>query len=141
MPTDLPLGVYIEKRDTWTAVPLISWEQAISWPNCQNEISKPNVISTDIELSKSAYALEVLEDGWLGFLKNTKLIIDPSIQPKNKSYAVVHKKDEREATFKQILIHDGAIYLKPLNPDFETTVFDANKYEFKGVLLQARMDA
>src|SRR3989339_1637782 len=42
LPTDLPLGVYIEKRDTWTAVPLISWEQAISWPNCQNEISKPN---------------------------------------------------------------------------------------------------
>lgn len=130
------LSGYIEKPVNWLSVPIINWDQAIDWPN-KKAIGNSNSILTDAEVGNNPYALIVEEEDWVGFLKNSTLIINSDLQPEHKDYAVVYKQGQTMPTLKQIMIDEEKIYLKPLNTYFSPTVFDET-HHFLGVLIQVK---
>lgn len=137
LPTDRTVGVYMEKRELWTRVPIITWQQAVLWPNI--DTSELNAVSTDLELGANTFALTVNEDDWQGFLKETILIIDPTKIPSHKNYVVAHKKDVEKATLYMLLKHEDETYLKHPCAGYKTAVLD-DSYAIIGTLVQIRMD-
>jgi transcriptional regulator with XRE-family HTH domain len=137
LPYDRPVGVYMEKRELWTRVPIITWEQAVIWPEMNTSDLK--TVSTDLELGTNTFALTVNEDDLQGFLKETILIIDPIKVPAHKNYVVAHKKGVVEATLYMLLKHEDETYLKHPCVGYKTAVFDES-YTIIGTLVQIRMD-
>ena len=124
----------------WMQIPLLTWEQAVEWPDLKDHSKPTQSISTDMTLSAHAYAL-VVRDTTMEprFPEGTILVIDPSLEPRDRDYGIVYVEGNKLPTFKQILIDGDATYLKPLNPDFKTVLLD-KKHKFLGVMVQARMD-
>lgn len=138
LPNEIIVGTYAEKR-LWTHVPILNWSEAATWPKTTKIMKDYKMISTDVELSKNSFALIVPDEGWMNFLPGSFLIIDSSIQPAHRDFVVIHKQGQQNATFRQLLIDEDKKYLKPLNRDFQTTIFDES-YKIIGVMVQIRMD-
>lgn len=134
-------GTYNPDAQGWCQVPLLDWEQVAEWPQISNPSNKPTrSISVDLNLGENAYALTVKDTTMEPrFPENTIIIVDPTLQPTDRDYAVVRVDGQKFPTFKQILIDGEATYLKPLNPDFKALLLDKG-YKFLGVVVQARVD-
>lgn len=133
-------GTYNPGAHGWTQVPLLAWERVLEWPNLSDHSKPIQSISTDMNVSKNAYALTVRDTTMEPrFPEGTIIILDPAIQPEDRDYAVVYVEGHKLPTFKQILIDGNSRYIKPLNPDFKPATLDKN-YRFLGVMVQARMD-
>ncbi len=139
-PKERSLGVYQENKALWTRVPLIGWESILEWLENKNSCILNDHITTDVELSSTAFALVVSEDNWITFPKGINLIIDPEKEPKHKSYIIVFNKLLAAPFFYQLLTFDGAYYLKPPHVDYKTVPYDKDIYDFKGTLIQARLE-
>lgn len=126
---------YVEKKIEWLKVPIIQWQQVLDWPNVEILNTSDSFTFTDVEIGQNPYALVVEEEDWVGFLKNSILIIDPVLKPEHKDYAIVYKIGQSSPTLKQVMIDEDKIYLKPLNTYFSPTPFDEN-HRFLGVLVQ-----
>ena len=122
----------------WSNVMMISWQQVIDWPNCKTSLQQ-RYITTDMKVGDHAFALEILDDQHENFHKGSIIIADPHIQPNHRDYVISHKKGSHQATLKQLLSHEGDIYLKPTNFEFKTTVMNDN-YRILGVVIQVRMN-
>lgn len=133
--SELLVGKYSSKRELWTQVPIINWEQVIDWP----KVTFQHVISTDLVLNKNPFALVVQEVNWEGFFPNSVLIVDQVNMPEHRDYAVVLKNGQKRASLKQILMDDDKIYLRPLNKDYQTQIMD-NSFRIIGVVMQIRID-
>ena len=133
-------GTYNPGAHGWVQVPLLSWEQALEWPNLTRHSETTQGISTDLGVSQHAFALTIRDTTMEPrFPEGTIIILDPALQPEDRDFAVVHVDGSKLPTFKQILIDGHHSYMKPLNPDFKPTILD-KKYRFLGVMVQARMD-
>lgn len=134
-------GTYNPGAQGWCQVPLLDWEQVSEWPSVNNPSNKPTrSISVDLNLGENAYALTVKDTTMEPrFPENTIIIVDPTLQPSDRDYAVVRVDGQKLPTFKQILIDGDSTYLKPLNPDFKALLLDKG-YKFLGVVVQARVD-
>lgn len=124
----------------WTQVPLLTWEQVPQWPHLSGQTKPTQTVSTDIDVSDDTYAL-IIKDTTMEprFPEGTVIILDPTIQPVDRDFAVVQIEGQHSLHFKQVLIDGDTIYLKPLNSDFKTIVLD-KKHNFLGVMVQSRMD-
>jgi len=133
-------GTYNPGTQGWTQIPLLEWEQVLEWPNLTTLAKPTRSVSADLNLGSNAYAL-TLKDTTMEprFPEGTTILVDPTIQPADRDFAVVHVDGQKLPTFKQILIDGDSIYLKPLNADFKAIHLDKN-YKFLGVVVQARMD-
>ncbi len=139
------LRVSTEHRG-WNRVPLISWKDAITWPENQPVYQNANdaiFISTDANVSKLAYSLVIQGRAMEPlFPEGTTIIVEPKRNPQDRDFVVVHLHGENEARLKQVLIDGHDRYLKSLNPDFEdikvSRFNDAD--QFLGVMAQAKVD-
>jgi transcriptional regulator with XRE-family HTH domain len=139
-PKERSFGVYQENKALWTRVPIISWESILDWPENKNSYILDDHIITDVEISSTAFALVVSEDNWITFPKGINLIIDPQKEPKHKNYIIVFNKLLSSPFFYQLLTFDGTHYLKPPHVDYKTVPYDKDVYDFKGTLIQARLE-
>lgn len=109
------------------AAPLISWVQAGNWNEVQDnyrpgEGEKP--VYTTRKIGPRAYALRVVGDsmenpnGRPTYPQGSIVIVDPDRQAVNGSAVIVRLEDEKQATFKQLVIDGDTRYLKPLNPRY-----------------------
>lgn len=137
--SDILVGKYARKRDLWTDVPIINWEDTAEWPLNLHTLAISNAISTDVTLGEHPFALVINEMNWEGFFPNTILIVDSNLQPEHSDYAVVLKLGQKRASLKQILIDDDKTYLRPVNKDYQTQLLDES-YKLLGVVVQIRMD-
>jgi len=121
----------------WSRLPLLTWQQAIHWPEVlvPNEIQ--SYISTEINVSDKAFAIR-MEDTTMAdrFPLGTIFVIEPEMELQDKDFAVIHIDNEDKIQFKQILMDGPDIYLKPLNSDFETKKLTAT-FKTLGVMVQA----
>lgn len=133
-------GTYNPGTQGWVQIPLLDWEQALEWP-AVNSYQKPTrSISVDLNVGENAYALTIKDTTMEPrFPEGTIIIIDPTVQPTDRDYAVVQVDGFKLPTFKQILIDGQMVYLKPLNADFKTIPLDKG-YKFLGKVVQARVD-
>lgn len=103
-----------------TSVPLLTWEQAIGWPQLKHQnpyFAASQNIFTDAKVSQSAFALRVKGSAMETlFPEGTLLVVDPEQVIRDKSFVVVHLENEAEALFKQILLDGAHCYLQSLNP-------------------------
>jgi SOS-response transcriptional repressor LexA len=133
-------GTFNPDAQGWRQIPLLAWEQVLSWPNLTQKSGPLPTISTDIELSQHAYALTVRDTTMEPrFPEGTVLLVDPNLQPNSLDFAIIHIEGQHLPNFKQILIDGEHTILKPLNADFKTSLLD-KPHKFLGVMIQSRMD-
>lgn len=137
LPQHMPVG-YRENQQHWTSIPVISWEEATTWPTPSHEGSR-RIVSTDMDVSKQAYCLEVEEENWTNLAPGTLLIVEPKISYKHRDFVVVCKKGDEQATLKQLLIDEGVQYLKPLVVDYPM-VIKGNKHKLLGVVVEYKKE-
>lgn len=130
----------------WNRVPLISWQDAITWPEHLSDYQNSNeaiYTSTDANVSKLAYSLVVQGCAMEPlFPEGTTVIIEPERKPQDRDFVVVHLSGEGVARLKQMLIDGHYRYLKSLNPeldDIKVSRFN-NTDQFLGVMSQAKVD-
>lgn len=103
-------------------VPLVSWVQAGNWGEVIDNFTVGDAekwLSIPKNSSRNTFALRVrgismepkFQDGDIIF-------VDPNVETINGKMVIVRLDDEKEATFKQLIIEDGKMYLRPLNPDW-----------------------
>ena len=136
----LPLikGQYYPGANSWGIIPILTWEQAITW---ETTITQPDLTSimADHIASENAYALIVDEDHWENLAKGTNLIINPDRQPIHRDLAIVYKQGQTRASLKQVLFDDDKCYLKPINPNYQTTTY-TELHQFLGVVTQYKLN-
>lgn len=137
LPPELMSGSYNPLYRHWSKVPLLSWEQAICWPEEFTSTEIQSYISTESNVSEKAFAVK-MEDNTMfpRYPKGTTLIIEPSIEIKDKDFALIHVTGEDKAQFKQALLDGHELYLKPLNSDFEIKKIDAGR-RVLGIMVQS----
>ncbi len=121
----------------WSKVPLLSWEQAIAWPEQFVATEVQSYIATESNVSDKAFAVKV-EDNTMfpRYPKGTILIIEPSIELRDKDFALIHVEGENKAQFKQVLLDANDLYLKPLNGDFDIKKIEG-QYKTLGIMVQS----
>lgn len=105
-------GAYRVDPAVFNHLPLLSWQEAIHWPQTINE--NHEMIQTEHQYSDHAYALIVEEEHWENLSKGTALLIDPLCRAEHRDLTIVYKNGQALPTVKQLLFDDEQIYLKPL---------------------------
>ena len=107
-------------------VPVISWVAAGSFSDVM-PVTIDDVIDwipRPQNLSKRAFGLIIQgRSMWPEFKPDEIIYVEPEIAPwdlKDGDLVVIHCTDDKQATFKQLMIGDSPedMYLKPLNPDW-----------------------
>lgn len=129
------------------SVPLISHVQAGLWTEASDPYAVGDAadwLMTDLELSSSAFALEIKGDSMLPeFKPGDRVIIDPAISPQPGDY-VVAKNGEDEATFKKYRPRgvnergDMVFELIPLNEDYPSMRSDVTPIRIVGTMVEHR---
>ena len=106
------------------------------------DISGSEMLLTDLELSGSAFALEVRGDSMLpDFNEGDRIIVDCGLPPQPGDF-VVAKNGDNEATFKQYRLLStfptDIFELVPLNPNYPTMNSSQSHLEIIGVMVEHR---
>lgn len=128
-------------------IPLISYVQAGLWTGIVDNYQPGDAdefLLTDLELSESAFALEIKGDSMLPeFKPGDRVIIDPSIAPQPGDF-VVAKNGQEEATFKKYrprgMTEGGEMIfeLVPLNEDYPSMRSDVTPIRIVGTMVEHR---
>jgi SOS-response transcriptional repressor LexA len=139
------LKMSLEHRG-WNRVPLISWKDAVSWPECLPKYQTATnsvYVSTDANVSKFAYSLTIHGSAMEPvFPKGTTIIVEPNREAQDRDFVLVHLRGRQEASLKQIIMDGNNQYLKSLNPELENVkvVQVSREDHFLGVMTQAKVD-
>lgn len=126
-------GTYRINDEALNRVPLISWQNAINWPD--SSVGSSKSISTEHRYSENAFALLVEEDNWENLVKGTALLIDPEIEIEHRDFIIVHKNGQQLPVLKQALFDDGNIYLKPAVIGYQLTIL-SSEHRVLGVVVE-----
>ena len=128
-------------------IPLLSYVSAGHWTGAVDAFQPNDAhdwLVTDLELSESAFALEIKGDSMLPeFKPGDRVIIDPGISPQPGDF-VVAKNGDDEAMFKkyrprQVNERGQVVFeLVPLNEDYPTLRSDAKPITILGTMVEHR---
>lgn len=128
-------------------IPLISYVQAGVWTGVVDNYQPGDAedfLLTDLELSGSAFALEIKGDSMLPeFKPGDRVIIDPNVMPQPGDFVVAKNGDE-EATFKKYRPRgvnergETVFELVPLNEDYPSMRSDATPIRIVGTMVEHR---
>lgn len=128
-------------------IPLISYVQAGVWTGIVDNYAPGDAeefLLTDLELSGSAFALEIKGDSMLPeFKPGDRVIIDPDVCPQPGDF-VVAKNGQEEATFKKYRPRgvnesgDLVFELVPLNEDYPSMRSDVTPIRIVGTMVEHR---
>jgi len=116
-------------------VPLISHIQAGEWSEIIDNFAPGDAerwLSCPVCHSEKTFVLRVRGEsmhnpqGEQSFRKGELIFVDPGRQPINGSLIVVRLEDEKEATFKKLVIEGNKKYLIALNPAWPERVIEIN---------------
>ncbi|ABQ54194.1 TPA: helix-turn-helix domain-containing protein [Legionella pneumophila subsp. pneumophila] len=90
------------------------------------------------EIAGEYYALAIDTDLYEPtFPKNSILIINTDIEPEDRSYILIKKKnDPSYCSIKKYVLEGNQIYLYPINPKLPVEIFDDHLYTIAGVILE-----
>jgi SOS-response transcriptional repressor LexA len=116
-------------------VPLISWVQAGNWCEAIDNFAPGDAdewYMCPVNHSESTYVLQVRGEsmynpsGRPSFQEGDLIFVDPQRSAEHGSLVVVRLDDEKEVTFKKLIIEGGKKYLKALNPDWPEPIIPIN---------------
>lgn len=107
-------------------VPELTWEQASSWSEGNDNSSKNDLIfhPCPVKCSPGTYALVVdIEAMKPRFDVGDIIFVDPTLTDAiDGKFVVISTKNNPKATFKQVQSIDSHVMLKSLNPDFPSDI-------------------
>lgn len=128
-------------------IPVISAIQAGMWAEIVDQFQPGDAddwLTTDLELSSSAFALTIRGDSMLPeFNPGDRVIIDPDVSPHPGDF-VAAKNGEQEATFKKYrprgmdATGNMVFELIPLNDDYPTLRSDVDHIRIVGTMVEHR---
>lgn len=128
-------------------IPLINYVQAGVWTGIVDDFepgAANDYLLTDLDVSRSAFALEIKGDSMLPeFRPGDRVIIDPEVAPSPGDF-VVAKNGEQEATFKKyrprsIDAAGNVVFeLVPLNEDYPSMRSDVMPIKIVGTMVEHR---
>lgn len=131
-------------QDNVRSIPLLGWNEYKDTMNLDDQQVKQIWLDIhDIHVGPKAFALSMKDASMEPqFRKDTILIFDPDITPKDRNFVVVKLKQHEDMIFRQLLIDEPDYFLKSLSPDFEQFPMKTLTTEDKivGVLVQARQN-
>ncbi len=140
LPADRVSGTHNPTSVQLHKLPILTWEQAILWPEKKSDVQVAEYTATDMEVGENAYVLRVKDTTMRPrFPEDTLIVVDPSLKPQDRDFAIVHIDSYQQALFRQVLVDGGDTYLKPLNADFKIILL-SDRYKTLGVMVQARSD-
>lgn len=116
-------------------VPLISWVQAGSWADIQDQFHPGEadewITPVNSKPNGRAYALRVIGDsmtnpnpGGHSFPEGTVIVIDPDMGYDAGNFVIAKDVQSQKATFKQLTTDGGSWFLKPINPIYPVIEID-----------------
>ncbi|MGL5470042.1 MAG: LexA family protein [Shewanella sp.] len=113
-------------------VPLISWAAAGHWASIEDPFTPDDAdywLPCPVKHSSKTFALKIRSlsmhnpYGVPSFNDGDVVFVDPEREASNKSLVVIRMEDAKEATFKRLLIDNGAMFLEALNPSWPSRIF------------------
>ena len=130
-------------------VPLISWVQAGAWEEVEDPYAVGDyerLVPVTKRFSKHGFALRIQGDSMYApdgdgpsFPTGSIIAVEPQQEPRNGSFVVVRLEDTKEATFKQLVIDGGRMFLRPLNPRYPVMEIESEA-QIVGVVRQLVME-
>lgn len=124
-------------RGQTTIIPLLTWDECKNF-NLLDYAKVLTKILTTINLSSTAFALQVEEEKLKFFPLDSLLIIDPSLSPSSQDFVLIIKPGQQSAEVKRYIKKENIVYLQSL--DGESQILLNNDYRFLGVVVQCRLD-
>ncbi|SDP70214.1 Peptidase S24-like [Desulforhopalus singaporensis] len=122
-------------------IPVISWVQAGSWQEVQDPFQPGDSDEWIITVETNhphAFALKIRGDSMTPeFSEGDIVTVDPGVEAINGKYVIV-KNGSEEATFKQLIIDGGNVYLKPLNERYPVIDMTGKELHIVGVVVEKR---
>ena len=124
-------------------MPVISWVAAGSFAEVMPVTIDDAIEWIDRPSNLSPRAFGLIIEGrsmWPEFKPGEIIYVEPNISPlelKDGALVVIHCNDDKQATFKQLIIGDSPedMYLKPLNPDWpDQKIIPMGEYMLVGVV-------
>lgn len=119
----------------YAPVPLISWVQAGDWSEITDNFPLGDAeewLPCPVNHGPKTFALAVRGEsmnnphGQPSFSAGDLIFVDPDRQWENGSLVVVRLDDDKEATFKKLIVEGRRKYLRPLNPAWPEQVIEIN---------------
>lgn len=126
-------GAYKVNTDILQHIPVITWEEAITWP-ISDDKNRQTILS-EHAYSKNAYTLIVEEDDWINLARNTALIVDPALIVDHRDFIIIHKYGQKSPTLRQALLDEGQIYLKPAREGYNISML-TEEHKILGVVVE-----
>lgn len=73
------------------------------------------------------------------FPEDSLILVDPTKVPLVGQFVIARLRETNEHTFKQLVSDSGDLYLKPLNPAYPMRVYDKEKWETAGTVVDAKL--
>jgi len=126
-------GAYKENTEIVRHIPILSWVEAITWPNTYDQYH--NTVSSEYEYDRYAFSLIVEEDHWQNLIKGTALLVDPSIKASHRDFVIMYKQGQNIASLKQLLFDEDQMYLKPIIEGYNISIFTP-EHRILGVVVE-----
>ena len=114
--------------------PLISWVQAGEWSEIAGSFDSNDAedwLPCPVRCGKGTFVLRVKGQSMEPRVHDGAYIfVDPDVAADNGKFVVVQLEDTQEATFKQLIVEGGRMYLKALNPDWPTRIMEVTENAF-----------
>lgn len=121
--------------DLTRRVPLISYVMAGAWADAEDPYSIGDAedwLPVPKKCGPRTFALRVRgvsmynPNGKPSYEEGDYIFVDPDVEPQHRSAVIVRLDDEKEATFKQLIIEGDRRYLKALNPAWPEPIIQIN---------------
>lgn len=131
----LRFGSALEEVFVGAAVPVISWTTAGSWAEVSDPFEPGDAdewIPCPVKHGPNTYALKIRgesmrnPEGRPTYDHGDIIFVDPDLEAKPGDRVIVRLDDQKDATFKQLVIEDGKKFLKALNPDWKPRYIEIN---------------
>lgn len=129
-------------RDAWSHVPVISWEEALSWvfrKESYNLHSHPQWITTERPISNLSFAIISRPFMEPRFKKDSVLIVDPQAEYYDGKFVVLTI-DNTNVTVRQLTIDSSDIYLRHFDTTIPTIKLNKEQHLILGVIVEARIN-
>jgi SOS-response transcriptional repressor LexA len=114
--------------------PLISWVQAGEWSEIAGAFDSADAedwLPCPVRCGKGTFVLRVKGQSMEPrFHDGEYIFVDPDVAADNGKFVVVRLEDTQEATFKQLIVEGGRMYLRALNPDWPTRIMEVTENAF-----------
>lgn len=103
-------GLYKPNQQILNHYPLLTWEEAVNWPNTKNQ--PHDGIASEHSYNEDTFALIVEEHDWENITKGTTLLIDPNTNVEHRDFILVYRQGQSLPSLKQAIIDENIMYLK-----------------------------